>query len=286
MKRFFAFPLVRLVAIVGLFAALLALVLVPLRAAHTSFIVVGWIAAALALAAMIVVERLTVGRGPAAIGLNPQHALRDLSAGVLLGAAMFSSVVLVLALAGFYRIVTVHVTRDLGVALLILVPGAIFEEVLFRGVLFRLVEEWAGTWIALAVSALAFGLIHGANPGATWLSSAAIALEAGVLLAAAFVVTRNLWFPIAVHFAWNFCEGPLYGTQISGREFGVGLIEAHLAGPSWMTGGAFGPEAGLPAMVVGTVVAIALLVYAQRHAPYQRRRGQISDSGATGSLQR
>jgi uncharacterized protein len=263
-KRFFAFPLARLVAIVALFAALVAPALVALRAAGAPLAVVSWVVAALALVAMIAVERLTVGRGPAAIGFNPQHVVRDSLAGLFLGAAMFSAVVLILAIAGFYRIATVHVTSDLLRAALILVPGAVIEEVLFRGVLFRLFEEWAGTWIALAVSALVFGFLHGANPGASWLSSIAIALEAGVLLAAAFVVTKNLWFPIAIHFAWNFCEGPVYGTQISGREFGASAIAAHVTGPVWMTGGGFGPEAGLPAMVVGTIVAIALLAYARR----------------------
>jgi uncharacterized protein len=216
-----------------------------------------------------------VRRPPAAIGFHPRYVVRDVLAGLALGSVMFSSVVLILAIARCYHVAALHVTSDLARAALILVPGAVLEEVLFRGVLFRLVEEWAGTWIALAISALAFGLIHGANPGATWLSSVAIALEAGVLLAAAFVVTGNLWFPIAVHFAWNFCEGPIYGTQISGRQFVRSAIEARLAGPVWMTGGPFGPEAGLPAIVVGSVVAVALLTYAHRHKLFKRSSWNI-----------
>jgi len=95
------------------------------------------------------------------------------------------------------------------------------------------------------------------------------------LLAAAFVVTRNLWFPIGVHFAWNFCEGPLYGTQISGRSFGADAVTAHLAGPALITGGQFGPEAGIPAIVTCLAVAVALLAYARRNglvvAPLWRR---------------
>jgi uncharacterized protein len=270
MKAFWAFPLVRLIAIVVVLGILLAPALVFSRMLHLNLAVASWIIALLALGAMIGVERLTVSRRPRAIGFDPRHALRDLGAGILLGSAMFSIVVLVLALAGSYRIATVHVTSDLAVAASILIPGAIFEEVLFRGVLFRLVEEWAGTWIALAVSALTFGFLHGANPGATWLSSLAIAVEAGVFLAAAFVVTRNLWLPIAAHFAWNFCEGPIYGTQISGREFVGSAIGAHLSGPIWMTGGAFGPEAGLPAIVIGSVVAIALLAHAHDRKDFKR----------------
>ncbi len=266
MARFLAYPLVRLVAIVAILAGLLKMVLHPLYAAGAGLAAISWVTATLALVVMISVERMATGRPPSAIGLNPRYVVRDLAGGLALGSAMFSGVVLVLALSGDYRVVTTHMTFDLAVAALVLIAGAVFEEVLFRGVLFRLVEESAGTWIALAFSAILFGLIHGLNPGATWFSSLAIALEAGVLLAAAFVVTRNLWFPIGVHFAWNFCEGPIYGTQVSGRDFLTSAIVPHVSGPMWMTGGPFGPEAGIPAIVIGVAVAIVLLVYAKRHA--------------------
>jgi uncharacterized protein len=264
MRAFLAFPLVRLVAILVVFASLLALTLPALHAFHARSALVSWIVAALALAVMIAVERLAVGRPPRAIGLDPRNLVRDVIAGLILGTVLFSSVVLVLATAGSYRVGAMHASADLALAALILVPSAAVEEVLFRGVLFRLVEEWAGTWIGLAVSAIAFGLIHRANPGATWLSSLAIAVEAGVLLAAAFVVTGNLWFPIGVHFAWNFCEGPIWGTQISGHEFLTSVVTPHVTGPQWLTGGSFGPEAGVPAIIVGSIAAIALLVNARR----------------------
>jgi hypothetical protein len=84
------------------------------------------------------------------------------------------------------------------------------------------------------------------------------------MLAAAFVVTRSLWFPIAIHFAWNFCEGPLYGTQLSGLSIGHTLVDAHVAGPAWLTGGSFGPEAGVPALLTCSAAAAAFLVAAYR----------------------
>jgi membrane protease YdiL (CAAX protease family) len=179
---------------------------------------------------------------------------------------LISLVVLELAAGGFYRIVQVHVSRDLGFAALLLLADAVLEEVLFRGVLFRLIEEFAGTWIALVVSAALFGLAHAANPGATRFSSLAVALEAGVLLGAAFVVTRNLWFPIALHFAWNFFEGPVYGSQVSGHQFLTSAFVARITGPTMLTGGRFGPEAGLFALVTCLVAAVALLAYARRRS--------------------
>jgi membrane protease YdiL (CAAX protease family) len=229
---------------------------------------------------MIVVERLIGGKMPAAIGLDPRNAIRDGTLGMVLGAALFSIVVLELALGGLYRIVGVHVTADLWIAALLLFPGAALEELLFRGVIFRLIEEWAGTWIALAVSAAFFGLAHAANPGATWVSSLAIALEAGVLLGAAFAVARNLWFPIGLHFAWNFFEGPIYGTQVSGRVFLTSALAARINGPSILTGGSFGPEAGLCAIVTCIIAAVALLLVAMRRSrvlPPAWRKGTVAD---------
>jgi uncharacterized protein len=229
-------------------------------------IMLAWAAAVVLLAVTIVIERVTTGQSPVEIGFDPRYALRDLAGGAALGALLFSAVVIELALGGYYRITAIHVTPQLAAAALLLIAGAVTEELLFRGVIFRLIEEWAGTWIALAVSAVLFGAVHAANPGATRVSSSAIALEAGVLLAAAFVVTRNLWLPIGLHFAWNFLEGPVYGTQVSGHTFVTSALAAQVRGPVFLTGGSFGPEAGLPAMVTCLVAAALLLAYAGRHS--------------------
>lgn len=272
MKRVFAFPLVRLLLILLLFGALITPIVLAIHPRHGPWrsAAMTWVIAALLLAAMVAVERFAAQRPPSAIGLNPRNAVRDLSLGILLGAALFSAVVLELAIGGYYRVVAVHITPDLGVAALLFLADAVVEELLFRGVIFRLVEEWSGTWIALAVSAAIFGFAHAANPHATLVSSLAIALEAGVLLGAAFVLTRNLWFPIGLHFAWNFTEGPIFGTQVSGHSFFTSALGAHIAGPVIVTGGSFGPEAGVAAIVTSVMVAVALL-------RATARRGRIKD---------
>ncbi len=278
MKRVIAFPLVRLSLIVLIFSAALTVVVAGARGHSSTWagITVGWIVAAVLLGVTAGVERYTADRSIADIGLGRHHALRDLALGLALGAALFTAVVLELALGGHYHVAGVHLSSDVALAALLLASGAVIEEVLFRGVAFRLVEEWAGTWIALAVSAAIFGAVHSANPGATWVSTLAIALEAGVLLAAAYIVTRNLWFPIGLHFAWNFCEGPVYGTQVSGHEILTSVVTAHVSGSPWLTGGSFGPEAGLYAVATCLLVALAMLAYARRRssflAPSWRRR--------------
>jgi len=268
MRKVIAFPLVRLAIIAAGFAVILSIALAAERGRHSVWtsIVVTSVIIALLVGLIALVERMTTGRHLASIGFDPRNASRDIALGFGLGAVMFSLVILELALAGHYRVSAVHVTWDLAVAVPLIGSGAVFEELLFRGVLFRLVEEWLGTWIALAVSALIFGAAHAFNTGATWVSTLAIALEAGVLLGSAFVITKNLWFPIGVHFAWNFFEGPVYGTQVSGHMFLTSLLSAHMAGPAWVTGGAFGPEAGVPAIATSLVASIALLVFASRRA--------------------
>src|SRR3546814_4514721 len=87
-----------------------------------------------------------------------------------------------------------------------------------RGVIFRLIERWLGSWIALAISAALFGAGHLANPNASWFAAVCIALEAGIMLGAIYMVTRRLWAAVGIHAAWNFTQGGIYGIAISGLD--------------------------------------------------------------------
>jgi membrane protease YdiL (CAAX protease family) len=146
------------------------------------------------------------------------------------------------------------------------IGAGLAEEVALRGVVFRVVEEWLGTAAALAISALLFGLLHLGNPHATWWSSLAIAIEAGVLLAVAFTVTRRLWLPIGIHAAWNWTQSAVFGAAVSGTS-SVGWLRGQLHGPEILTGGEFGPEASLPAVVICLAVAVVLF---RRRRPLSR----------------
>src|SRR5664280_2574587 len=140
--------------------------------------------------------------------------------------------------------------RGLGHRTFFAVLAGIMEEILFRGLLFRLSSKIVGTWGALIFTAGLFGLAHTLNPGATIGSSVAIALEAGVLLGAAYAATQRLWVPIGLHAGWNFTEGSLFGMTLSGNNMGVGLLRGSLSGPRILTGGEFGPEASIVAVLV------------------------------------
>ena len=104
------------------------------------------------------------------------------------------------------------------------------------------------------ISGLVFGLVHITNDNATLWSSIAIALEAGLLLGAAYKWAGSLWFPIGIHWAWNFSQGNIFGFAVSGNDSGASLIQATIDGPQWLTGGAFGAEASVISMVVGLAV--------------------------------
>jgi len=210
-----------------------------------------------------------------AIEFGAQGAARELGSGLALGAALFSVVIGVLGALGVYTATGWRGPHVLVAPLAISVGAAVIEELLFRGAIFRIIEATLGTWIALAISALLFGAAHLGNENASWLAAAAIALEAGVMLGAAYVLTRRLWLPIGIHAAWNFTQGGIFSVAVSGGKT-IGLLEATLAGPPWLTGGAFGAEASVVALVLCTALGVWLLVLAARRgnfiAPFWRRR--------------
>ncbi len=142
-----------------------------------------------------------------------------------------------------------------------MLAGALTEELLFRGFLFRTVRDLFGTWAGVAVSALLFGAAHAFNPGATVVSTIAIALEAGVLLSLAYAATNRLWVPIGLHAAWNFSESFIFGTAVSGHATTHAVLYGKLQGPAFLTGGAFGPEASIVAVLI---CLVGVAVFATR----------------------
>jgi len=183
----------------------------------------------------------------------------DLAKGAALGAGLFAGVMLVLGLLGAYRVAGLTGGYRVGAGVWAALVTAVAEETLFRGLLFRALSATLGTWLALLVTAALFGAAHAFNPGATLTSSAAIALEAGILLGAAYAWTRRLWLPVGVHAGWNFAEATVFGVTESGAVQHAGLVTGHLRGADLLTGGAFGPEASVVAVVVCLVPAAWLL---------------------------
>ena len=254
MTRFLAFPLTRLILIIVLFGVL-AKAMTPLALRMHSLVFNEAMVFVILLAVTLAVEYGCAQQTLADVGFPSSGAISGIFGGLLLGALLFSIVIGILALTHCYT-GSFQSWNGLLPALAFFLVGALVEELLFRGVLFRLIEKMTGTWIALVLSAVLFGAIHIGNPHATLFSSLAIALEAGVLLALAYVLTRSLWFAIGVHWGWNLFEGPIFGTQVSGGQFTATVLHAKMDGPAWLTGGSFGPEAGVVALIVCLAAAI------------------------------
>jgi len=183
-------------------------------------------------------------------------SLTDTVLGIGAGAAIFTVVVGIAAVFGAYRVLGWGGTEDLlEIVMVTGVAAGFIEEVITRGIIFRWLEEFAGSWMALAISSLIFGFLHMGNDNATLWSSIAIAVEAGVLLGGAYMLTRNLWLAIGLHAGWNVTQGFVWGVPVSGNPF-VGMVESGLYGPDWLSGGAFGLEASVIAFVIATSAGI------------------------------
>lgn len=147
---------------------------------------------------------------------------------------------------------------------------AVGEEMIFRGVIFRWIDERWNTWVALLVSAILFGWIHITNDNATWWSSLAIAIEAGLMLGAAYKWSGTLWVPIGIHWAWNYTQGNVFGLAVSGMKAGDSIFVTTVNGPDIITGGGFGPEASIIAVILGTLITIVFLT--NRYRRHTSRR--------------
>jgi membrane protease YdiL (CAAX protease family) len=253
-KRIVNFPLVTMLIAIALAVAVMAPVQIAGQALAPTF---GWdivepLASVTLVVALIVLHKTVLRR----LGERKHDDLpfaaapRNLAAGTLGAAALFSLVVGIAAMLGAYVIdgwgglsSWVFLLFALGV-----VPG-FAEEFVFRGILFRWIEEFGGSWAALFVTSALFGLVHIANPNATWLSSLTIALTAGTLLGGAYMLTRSLWLPVGIHFGWNVTQGMVWDVPVSGMDVD-GLVDARLVGDPLISGGAFGLEASVIALVV------------------------------------
>ena len=205
-----------------------------------------------------------------------------LLAGLGMGAALLLVCYAVVALPGGYQIgVVSHIQygeliRKVFAAGII---AGVSEELIYRGGLYRCIEDVLGTWGGILVSGLAFGLVHLRNPNGSLWAAAAIALEAGLPFGVLYALTRSLWVCIGFHAAWNITQGPLMGVPISGTSAGPSVLQTTTTGPDWLTGGSFGLEASVTTVLLLTLLSVVLGVRLARHGPvvkplWKRRAGR------------
>ena len=186
---------------------------------------------------------------------------KNLSLGICLGIALQSLTILVIYLNKGFTVISVNSMLFMLPSLAMAFTSAIFEEILFRGIIFRITEEKLGSYWALIISAVIFGAMHLANPHSSIVAALGLAIQAGLLLAAAYIFSRNLWFPIAIHFAWNFTQSGIFGVSTSGNNMGTSLLTTKIKGAEWFTGGQFGPEGSIQATVFCLIATIVLMLF-------------------------
>ena len=231
---------------------------------------------------------LTVASGLAALGvyslvmrrvahrrtpeLARRGAVREAALGAGVGAGFIGvSIGLVALIGGFsFGHGNGNALLTIVTAVVAALAGGLTEELAFRGIALQAVEKVGGTWWAIGVTALLFGGAHALNPDASLWSSVAIAVEAGVLLGAAYAWRRNIWFAVGLHAAWNAIE-QLLGVPVSGhRDPSLTTITAH--GSTLVSGGSFGVEASVVPVLVSLLLAVPMLLAAKRnHTLYPRK---------------
>ncbi|MCS7259168.1 MAG: CPBP family intramembrane metalloprotease [Anaerolineae bacterium] len=243
---------------------------------------------AAALASVWVAGRLLDRRPFAGFGFHLSCMWwQDLAFGLVLGALLMTAVFLVewaagwITLSGFFRTESSGEPFVLAflTPLLLFICVGIYEETLMRGYLLRNLSEglhlsWMGRRGAILaawlISSIIFGVLHAVNPNASWMSTFNLVV-AGLFLGLGYVLTGELALPIGLHITWNLFQGNVYGFPVSGVAFNrTTVIAVVQGGPDWVTGGAFGPEAGLIGLLA-TLLGGALTVVWVR-----RRRGMLT----------
>ena len=189
--------------------------------------------------------------------LSMQKCLKHTWIGILWGMLFMAAIIGIFALCGWYKVV--GCTFKISVIYRLLMTYfvvAVGEEIVFRGIMFRLLDSQFNICAALLISAFVFGAAHIINPNATLISTIGISLAAGVLFGLSFKYYRTLWAPIGIHWSWNFVQGTVAGCPVSGGTPDYSILQSVTTGPELLTGGLFGPEASIITMIAGVAACI------------------------------
>lgn len=196
--------------------------------------------------------------------LNSASFIRNAMPGFLTGILLQSLIVLILYLAGGYVILRINPASFMVPSFTVALTAGFVAEIIIRGILFRLIESRLGTVITICIMILLFLLLHIGGKGPTMLSALAISMQAGFLLSAVYVMTRNLWFPIFLHFAWDFAEPGIFGAINPGNSIEKSLFTSQVSGPDILTGGSQGPVNSIQSLLLCLLAGFFFLWLARR----------------------
>ena len=197
--------------------------------------------------------------------LGLRYAPAELLFGLGLGAALMAAIVAALWLPGWVSIDR-GIVDHAALALRDSIRSGVLEELVLRLVIFRLLWRAFGVWPALVVAALTFGALHLANPDSGLFAAVCLIAGEGIGIAL-YLITGRIWASIGMHAGWNFTQGWIFGAAVSGTtEIAGGPLVLHpVPGvPEMLSGGGFGPEASLAALVISLIASVAFLARAWR----------------------
>ncbi len=195
------------------------------------------------------------------LGFEPTHFFRDITLGILIGLSWLAASGCILWFCGW---VLPQQSNPISLSMLTMGGVALFlnvvtQEMLVRSYIFQTIRTHFSVTAAVILSSLLFVLFHAGAIKGSWLAALNV-FEAGILFGVAYAVSKNLWLPIGIHFAWNFALGPLLGLSLSGQNpFRVNWQFIKLDGPSIFTGGTFGLEGSIIVTATTVIVIISVL---------------------------
>jgi len=184
--------------------------------------------------------------------------------GFITGLSIQSLVILILYLSRNYSITQINPVSFLIPGFISAIVAGFIMEIILRGIIFRITEEWLGSFIALLISASLFAIMHGRGENATILSATATTLQAGLLISSVYIFSRNLWLPIFLHFSWDFAEPAIFGGINPGISVNETLFTGRITGPQLLTGGEAGPGNSIQAAIFCLAAAAIFLWLAKR----------------------
>lgn len=198
------------------------------------------------------------------IGLRLKNKVKDVFIGLFLGFIIMASAIFFLILSEeiVYKNIFIDIEKIFYMILLYIIVS-LTEEILFRGYILRNFMYSFNRPTALILSSLLFSIAHGLNPNYDFHAFSNLFL-AGILLGISYTYTKNLWFPIALHFSWNFFQS-LFGFNVSGLNF-YSLIEFSIPEPNIINGGKFGFEGSILSIIVQLFLILAIFIWYKRKA--------------------
>lgn len=208
------------------------------------------------------------------LGFHTKSRTPDILIGTLLGLGIMTCAFVVLQSFGFITVEEVDFSgSDLILLILLFVFVAFAEEMLLRGYVLKNLMLSMNKHVALIVSALIFSVMHALNPNFSWITLISLFL-AGIGLGATYIYTKNLWFPIAYHFSWNFFQS-LVGFNVSGLDI-YSVIVTEESGPDLLTGGAFGLEGSILGIITEVLIIAGIII----HFELKNKKAMTKEIGA------